>query len=159
MRVYLSAAFARREEMRETAAWLRGNGYEVYARWTEFEEPASLSFEEMASLAALDLNDLCSSDMVVTFSDAPDPAGDPGRQCDRHLELGAAVAMQMPVVVVRSREAVLHWMDDLPQVFLIDGGDGWEEKLLGRLEEVNLALLVIKRGASSSPRERPNGHG
>ena len=160
MRVYLSAAFARREEMRETAQWLRGNGYEVYARWTEFEvEPASLSLEDVAAYAALDLNDLCSSDMVVTFSDAPDPADDPRRQCDRHLELGAAFAMQMPVAVVKSRETVLHWMEDLPQMFLIDAVDGWKEKLLHRLEEVNLALLVIRRGASSSPSERPNGHG
>lgn len=110
LRVYLCARFSRWREMREVALAMRAAGIEVSSQWINLPDgDASLGMriddnESVARSAAIrDMTDLSGSHLVVAFLGG-------GRSGGRHVEVGMALALDIPVWTVGPRENVFHAM-------------------------------------------------
>lgn len=131
MRVYLAAAWSRRDEMREIATDLRSLGVEITSRWLiEAHAPPGGEERHMRENACIDLEDVRQSDCIVRFTDTLDTVSPIARHFvgDGHaswyvphkylsgarmVEMGYALALGKAVVVVGGKQNVF---DRLPQV-------------------------------------------
>ena len=127
MNIYLAARYSRYPEMQGYAKDLEAMGHVVTSRWIlgDHEVRADGKAETDAwapRWAQEDWEDLQCADCVISFTEAP---GDvPGRaRGGRHVEFGAALALEKQVVVIGTRENVFHW---LPQVIFFPA---WEDYL------------------------------
>ena len=142
MRVFLSGRFSRRDEFSSYADQLRSLGITVKARWMEPErhgvtddevmrELADMTnVDEAGSIAALiaieAFEDLCSSDVLVAFTEPPRSTNSRG---GHHVEFGIALALGKWILVVGPRENVFHAMGNVEQV------DAWGPEALKVLTE------------------------
>lgn len=130
--VYLAARYSRREELCGYRADLQALGFRVPARWLNgshqlddsgrpIGETGELMFENgdaaadhfRAKFARDDFEDVVTASLLVAFTEVP-RSGDAGAgRGGRHVELGIALGLRIPVVVVGPRENVFCW---LPQV-------------------------------------------
>ena len=104
MKFYLVARYGRREELFGYAKQLRENGHEVVSSWINGENEAldgSASVEEQGNWAIQDLHELHHADMVLVFTEGPHSGHSRG---GRHVELGAAIAMDKSIAIVGCRE-------------------------------------------------------
>ncbi len=71
MKVYLAAAWSRREEIEEVAVRLRKLGVEVTSNWLTEEKAMQTGAREkfLRDRAYLDLNDVARADAIVRFTD------------------------------------------------------------------------------------------
>ena len=118
LRIYLAGRYERREELNSYASDLVERGHTVSASWLtrketkdfdEFDSIRSVAFYQ--PVAARDLSDIRHSDVIVTFSERP--GGEQKSRGGRHVELGVALALQKPVVMVGDGEHIFH---TLPEV-------------------------------------------
>jgi hypothetical protein len=114
-KIYLAARYSRHPEMQEYAQKLRRYGYEITSRWIEgdhdYRGDESAPADRLR-FALEDWHDLCSADMVISFTEEPGKAGGRNRG-GRHVEFGAALAMGKRCIVIGYRENVFH---EVPEV-------------------------------------------
>jgi NTP pyrophosphatase (non-canonical NTP hydrolase) len=122
MKVYLSARYARREELQRYRDHLVAEGFVVTSRWLDGET------EDMTENAIKDRDDVLDADVLVAFSDdpvefSPHPYAARG---GRHVEFGIAIGAGMPIVVVGPKENVFHhlgWIGGIKHI------GGWASAL------------------------------
>lgn len=118
MKVYLAARYSRHGEMAQYAADLAAHGHTVTSRWIhgDHDLPLGVSQAEAEAIgvrfAQEDWQDLMEAGAVINFTEEPGKAGGRNRG-GRHVEFGAALAMQKRCIVVGWRENVFH---HLPEV-------------------------------------------
>lgn len=101
MKIYLSAAWYRREEMQQFRVRLQGEGFDVKSRWLD-EGAIGLAHSEAAEI---DLDDISDCDVFVTFTEDSRSHYFSG---GRHVELGFAIGLGLKVYVAGAPENVFH---------------------------------------------------
>lgn len=116
MKIYLMARYSRHPEMQEVAHRLQHRGHEVTSRWIwgkHQEHDAAIGTGTLGALEAQfandDIEDLRQADICIGFSDPPRTISRGGR----HAELGMAIILGKPIVVVGGHEHLFH---ALPQI-------------------------------------------
>lgn len=120
MRVYLSARYARLDELKAFREDLRKVGIFCTSRWLD-----GGTFENNAENAQIDVVDVLDSDVLVNFTDEPvehSPHSFAARG-GRHVEYGLAIGAGVLRIVVGPRENVFHYLSDTIVV------GTWEEAL------------------------------
>lgn len=119
--IYLSARFARRDELRGYRDELVAAGFVVTSSWLDSTEaidhvtgravaPDGSHPEHTpraSEMAVADIADVRASRVFIAFTDEPGVVG-AGRG-GRHVELGLALAVEQDIFVVGPREHVFHW--------------------------------------------------
>lgn len=148
--VYLSARFARRDELRGYRAELIDAGFTVTSAWLDSTDaiddttgravaPDGSHPEHgpsAARMASADLNEVAGARIFVAFTDAAGSVG--AARGGRHVELGAFLAFadhghhqgfpRSPLYVVGPREHVFHWHP------LVTHCETWRECLAALLD-------------------------
>lgn len=95
MKVYVASSFLRKDSVREMHALLRRAGHEITCDWTG-EDATGMSgavlWRYMERAAMMDRDGVIAADVVIVLHD------DRGRAM--HAEMGMAVALGKPVIVV-----------------------------------------------------------
>ena len=109
MNLYITARFARKDEMIRYAQDLNRLGHQVTSRWlgVEFDSSTPLTDPSWSDLAQQDLDDIHAADALVCFTE---PSGG-GRA--RHVEFGIGLGLGKRLIVVGTAE---HLFQALPQV-------------------------------------------
>ena len=96
MNVYLTARFARKDEMTTYAADLNRLGHQVTSRWlgVEFDPNTPLSHPNWSQLAQQDIDDIRRADALICFTE---PSG--GRAA-RHAEFGIGLGLGKRMYIV-----------------------------------------------------------
>lgn len=130
MRIYLAARYSRRLELCGYREELVRRGFTVTSRWLDGshqldnagtpigdhgEQLVETGDEERAALlrekfATDDRDDVLSADALVAFTEVPRAGTSRG---GRHVELGIALGVGMPVTVVGPRENVFCWLPEV----------------------------------------------
>lgn len=115
MQIYLAARFDRRDQLRGYRDELNDMGIAVSSRWLdnhgmgERDDATNgvviYTPADLARCAIEDLDDIEAADVFVTFTETPDVGYTSG---GRHVELGFALALNIPVLIVGPRENVFH---------------------------------------------------
>ena len=124
--VYLAARYSRREELCEYRSELERAGYTITSRWLNGShqilpngEPLGRDQEALiesgaapsdvrGQFAAEDWADLLAADTVISFTEPPRSKASRG---GRHVEFGAALALNKRCIVVGHRENVFHCLE------------------------------------------------
>lgn len=131
MDFYLSGRYARREEINEFAAKLLERWHKVCSTWHECAHPDTLERTapdtDRRAWAEQDLKELRESNAIICFTEslgsmiATLTDGEPARDLEscarggRHVELGIALAYNLPVTVIGPRENVFHCLPGVVQ--------------------------------------------
>ncbi len=119
-RVYLAGRFSRRDEFKAIAEQISAAGHEVTSRWLYSEDHhLELDRRQLPAVAAAarDLDDVRAATVCIAFTEEPDgPQGRGGR----HVELGAAIALGLRVIVVGDPEHIFHLLPSVAQVGSVD---------------------------------------
>lgn len=109
MKIFLSARYSRRDEMRVMRERLGIDGHHVVSRWldTQWERrddsgSSAAPADYRAHHAAVDLADVLVCDCLIAFTEEPRTPTRGGR----HVELGAALATGKRIFVVGHREHI-----------------------------------------------------
>ena len=121
MKIFLSARYGRKEELRGYAEELAAQGHTIKSSWILQSgiNDDHLSLVEARGLALSDLMQIADSDVFIAFTEQPDsPYGRGGR----HVEFGFAIYHYgedrlKAVIAVGPRENVFH---ALPEIYQID---------------------------------------
>ena len=126
MKIYLAASFSRQKEMRSVEDRLQKAGFKITSHW--LDEPAKKESSDARSRdlmrrAICDLHDIRDADILVRFTDPEVVMGDyqsmiPGflGTGARHTEVGYAIAMGRPVVVVGGHQNVFDFLPNVTHV-------------------------------------------
>lgn len=115
-RIYIAGRFSRRHEFKRLAEALTANGHAVTSRWLYSEDHHADLGENPrgAALAAVeDLEDVRGATVCIAFTE--EPGARQGRG-GRHVEVGAALALGIRLIVVGSPEHIFHVMPDATHV-------------------------------------------
>jgi hypothetical protein len=105
MTFYLAGKFRWRLVIRQIATKLRAHGHTINGRWlTGHDWPMSPAAQ--ARYAAEDFEDIDTADAVVVFQF---PVDEPEPSTGRHVELGYALGMGKPVILVGLPTSVFHY--------------------------------------------------
>jgi len=104
MKIYIAAPYPQIDSARHMRDDLVARGYVVTARW--LDERSILNDE----WAQNDLADLDAADVLVLIND--DEWANRGTG-GRHTELGYALALHMPVVLLGSRTQIFHYLKQI----------------------------------------------
>ena len=115
MNVYLSSRYARQEELRSYIQKFREAGHKVCSRWLTEADPAEAlphdltdeAREQWGRVAERDYDDAVLCDVMVHFSEQPGTSWPGG---GRNVELGIAIALGTPIVIVGPHENVFHYL-------------------------------------------------
>jgi len=115
-KVYLAGRFSRRDEFKTLADEIVAAGHQVTSRWL-YSDDHHLELDRAqlpaAAAAIRDLEDVRAATVCIAFTEEPEgPQGRGGR----HVELGAALALGMRVIVVGEPEHIFHLLPDVVQV-------------------------------------------
>lgn len=115
MKLYLAAAFSRRDEMRVVAKELYQAGYTITSRWIENTPQVIKDRRGKMEDAFMDVQDLRAADVLVRFSDNLEQPTIPAKLGSgaRMFEFGMAWERGIPVVVVGGKQNIF---DNLPNV-------------------------------------------
>jgi nucleoside 2-deoxyribosyltransferase len=108
-KVYLAARYQEHPRMRQWRKFLESSGFTVTSRWINGNHSIDVDVErdvQSARFALEDLEDLDAADVMVLWN-PPEHHGS-GRG-GRHVELGYALALGKPVMLIGIRENVFHW--------------------------------------------------
>lgn len=104
--VYLCARYGRRDEIIRYADTLERMGHTITSRWLNGpeEDEATLTHHHRSQLALMAYVDIKTSNALIAFTEQPDsPYGRGGR----HVELGIALASNVPnIIVIGPRENI-----------------------------------------------------
>lgn len=136
--VYLAARYSRREELCGYRQTLRELGFTVTSRWLNGAHQVDdngLSAEadptDRMRFAREDYEDLKAADLVVAFTETPRGTNSRG---GRHVELGIAIGLGTPILIVGPRENVFCCLE--PEVMVVPT---WEDAL--KVLKVSGAIL------------------
>lgn len=105
-RIYLSASFAARDEIKHVAEEMTKAGFEVTSNWL-IEPPLQVGQEhrewELRARANEDMEDIRRSDLLVEFTQWPSTTG------GRYWEAGFAAGLGIPVHVIGDRQCVFDY--------------------------------------------------
>jgi nucleoside 2-deoxyribosyltransferase len=129
MRLYLAAAYGRKNEIRKYAQQATDEGLYVTSRW--LEEPhdpntkmSEVTDEFLESVAVQDFDDIDAADVLVFWAEDQDKQPPRG---GRHVEMGIAIGRNIPIIVIGNPENVFH---HLPKNYIsIEFFDTWESAL------------------------------
>ena len=134
MKLYLAAAYHRKDEMKALAVRIEALGHVVTSRWLEEEAMPTDPMEQLLFLrsnATMDFDDVRSADMLIRFTDDLSTSTVPSGWCtgSRMEETGYAYALGKDIVIVggmqsifdrlasrlhlRNEAALLHFLKDL----------------------------------------------
>jgi nucleoside 2-deoxyribosyltransferase len=134
VKLYLAAAYHRKDEMKALAVRIEAFGHTVTSRWLEEEAMPIDPMEQLLflrSTATMDFDDVRSADMLVRFTDDLSTSTVPSVWCtgSRMEETGYAYALGKDIVIVggmqsifdrlesrlhlRNEAALLHFLKDL----------------------------------------------
>lgn len=149
--VYLAARYSRRLELVGYREELTARGFHVPARWLNgshqldnsgrpigetgelmFENGSAAADHYRAKFALDDYEDVVTSSLLVAFTETPRSNDAGAGRGGRHVELGIALGLRIPVAVIGPRENVFCW---LPQVRHFEA---WPEFLAG----LNMAAVA-----------------
>lgn len=123
--VYLAARYGRRMELSDYADTLLSEGYTVTSRWLSGKHEPKDGRElatpaERARWAKEDWADVMRADCVISFTEEE---GSRYSRGGRHVEFGAALAMNKKCIIIGPQENVFHC---LPEV---EHFDTWQDFL------------------------------
>lgn len=138
MIVYLAARFPRREELRQHRDDLLAHGIKVASHWIDLPHDGGVQ----ADAARVDVGDLLSADVLISFTES-DPAAPGAGRGGRHAEFGIAAGVglmardyrtnyrrrRFRLFVVGPREHVFHHLETVEQF------DTWAEALAALTEK------------------------
>jgi hypothetical protein len=117
MNLYLAGDYELRAELEALADTLEAAGHFITSRWVRESQPVStdwvdrfieiqnqvehISSEDSARIALHDLDDLSAAEAMVLVNG-------PSTRGGKHVELGAALAMDMPVYLIGPRTNIFH---------------------------------------------------
>lgn len=118
MRIYLAARYSRREELLGYKRALEAGGHEVTSRWLAGAhqwDPVAAGIEspesaietvpvEAVRFALDDIEDLQRAGLLIAFTERP--RANLASRGGRHVELGMAIALDKPILIVGPRENV-----------------------------------------------------
>jgi nucleoside 2-deoxyribosyltransferase len=118
MKVYLAAAYQRKDEIRAAAEYLEGRGFEITSSWIREEYSPAIDIRTLPGginqvIAGKDIEEIQNSDALIFF---PEPQDKQPPRGGRHVEFGIALALGKRVIVVGERENIFH---HLPQVEVV----------------------------------------
>jgi nucleoside 2-deoxyribosyltransferase len=122
MRVYLAAAWSRREEISLVADRLRVVGVEITSNWLTEETALQTGAKEkfLRDRAYIDLADVDRADALVRFTDPEvfmrHPVAQPLLSCARMVEMGYALAKGKTVYVVGGKQNVFDYLGSVVHV-------------------------------------------
>ena len=122
MRIYIAAPYAARAQVADAATFLAEHGHECTSTWKDGSREihdgtvgtsAVSTDEEVTKHAGGDLKDIKDSDLLVAFTseyvtrtqDIPERWLHTG---GRHVEMGYALALELPIIVVGTPENVFQ---------------------------------------------------
>jgi hypothetical protein len=117
---YMAGRYGRRRELLAKSWQLGPLGFNISANWLLGEHEAAdgnATAEDQMEWAEMDMEDILASDLFIAHTEAPDSVYGRG---GRHVELGIAIAMKIPVVLIGPRENVFCHMEQVEQF------DTWE---------------------------------
>lgn len=127
MRIYQAGMFARRDEFVENIALMEQAGHSNGARWlTDETNMEGASDEERQRFAIMDMEDVAKCELVIAYTEEGEGPGT-GRG-GRHVEFGAAIAMNKEVVIVGPRENVFHYLPGLMAFDTLEDALAWINK-------------------------------
>jgi len=115
--VYLSAAFHRKEEMKEVSLKIAALGVHITSRWLD-EDPAPVGKRARdlfkVETAQKDTDDVHAADAIIRFSDDLSTSTVPSNWCTgaRMEECGMAYAWGKKIIVVGGKQSIF---DNLPE--------------------------------------------
>ena len=139
MKVYIAAPYPERLAAQALLRWIESAGDEVTSTWLR-EEDTLDDFH-----AQLDLDDVARADVLLAFNPkAYAEAGTGGR----HVELGYALALGKPVVLLGSRTNIFHHLD---RIVAVDGVDAMLAALAEMRTCISLSAEPAYRGTLEAP--------
>ena len=113
MKVYLSARYDRKEEMREFSKGVVALGCEVVSQWLVAEESDKPTEEVLRFMARLDRNDVYRCDVLVRFTDDLSTPTVPAKWCtaSRFEETGMAEALGKKIIVVGGNQSLFDRLE------------------------------------------------
>lgn len=121
MKIYLAAAYGRREEMLEVAKVVEAAGHTVTSRWIQGlhdTPPAGAevdSPEHQRWCANDDLADIWMADCIINFT-----GGGNKSRGGRHVEFGFGIALELRLLIVGECENVFHHLEDVQRFDTIE---------------------------------------
>lgn len=113
MNVYLAARYERRAEMFVLSLELQRYNITVTSRWingSHDEGDNDLPTSTIARFAQEDIEDLKRADVLVFFAEKTRGRG------GRHVELGYALALERPVIIVGGHEHIFSYLPEIVHV-------------------------------------------
>lgn len=101
MKFYLAGDYELRETLAELADQLEQVGHEITSRWVRESVADPLTPADSRRIALADLDDLSAAEAMVLVNG-------PSTRGGKHAELGAALAMDMPVFLIGPRSNIFH---------------------------------------------------
>lgn len=125
LKIYLAAAWSRREEMQAVAAELRAIGIEITSRWLQQRKsiiPGTHTDVFRRNRAVEDLADVRRADVLVRFTDDLSEPTVPSRLAtgSRMFEMGVAYERKMRVFVVGGYQPVFDYLPKVTHVRHLD---------------------------------------
>ena len=132
MKVYLAAAFSRKNEILQVAHQLEEIGVTVTSRWLTEQHAASTDTSKSAFLAEraqIDLDDIDRADVLVRFSDDLSAPTVPSHLAtgSRMGEMMHARANHKTIIVVGGHQCVFDYLPDVSHVRTVDDLIRWLE--------------------------------
>jgi hypothetical protein len=118
MRIYIAAAYERKNEMIIVAEKLKRAGHEVTSRWFFMDPNAS-----WLEASVMDLADIDNSEILLSFTH---PRGTGPSGGGRHVEFGYAMAKGKRLVIIGESENVFH---DSKNVSIYKSLNSWLDQL------------------------------
>jgi len=132
MKLYLSASYVRKQELRGYRSRLENLGHVITSEWLNEPEYGDDGYTmkegpDYLFLANRDVVDIELSEGFVAFTEAPGgyPRG------GRHVEYGIAIAMKKELFVVGYRENAFHHLPDVRFFDNFDHFEKWYGPVLG----------------------------
>ena len=121
MRVYLAAAWSRKDEIKKIADDLIELGVNVQARWLEEPTTSPYGIDRstfMRERAEIDVDDVLACDILVRFSDNLCTATVPSGLATgaRMFETGLAWSLRKKIIVVGGFQCVFDYLGDVRHV-------------------------------------------
>ena len=119
MKIFLSARYSKRDELRAIRNALAAEGYTICSRWLDTEWELNTNNRSSAAppeyrekWAESDLEDVTSCDVFVAFTEESRSNSRGGR----HVELGAALILKKRIIVVGPLENIFHHHPDVSTI-------------------------------------------
>ena len=120
MRVYLAAAFSRKDEIRAVAEELKSLGIDVQARWLYEPKtpPEEIKSNFMRERAEIDEEDVLAADVLVRFSDDLRATHVPSHLATgaRMVEMGMARINGAKIIVVGGQQCIFDWWKEVTHI-------------------------------------------